>query len=82
MARGLCALALAVALAQGPSAKDPALAKGIALVKEGDFEAAVLALDGVVRRLAASPRRDQSPAAKSVRPSVSWRIGRLVRCAM
>ncbi len=58
MTLSLCALALAVALAEGTSAKDPALARGIALVREGEFEAAVLTLDRVVRRLAASPRRD------------------------
>jgi hypothetical protein len=50
------ALALALSLAGGPQAppsapEDRALADGIALVKEGDFEAALIQLDSVVRTL-------------------------------
>lgn len=52
---------LAEAQAQPP---DPQLVEGIRQVKEGDFETAVLTLDGVTRRLAGDParRRDLAQA--------------------
>lgn len=50
--------------AQSPRPSDPELAAGIALVREGDFENAVLKLDTVVRRLLAAPgpHRDAAQA--------------------
>jgi hypothetical protein len=44
-------LVLALAVLPAPPADDPDLAAGIVLVKDGDFEAAVLRLDAAVRRL-------------------------------
>jgi hypothetical protein len=60
MLRRSAAAALAsvlVASAALPAAPPPhpALARGLALVREGDFEAAVIELDGAVRRLEADP---------------------------
>src|SRR5689334_8276803 len=54
------ALALALALASAPFAgvarADDDLAKGIALVDDGDYDAAILVLDTAARRLAADPK--------------------------
>lgn len=55
---GCLSLALAVpAGAQAPVANDPDLAQGIQQVEEGDYNAAILTLDNVARRLAADPAR-------------------------
>jgi hypothetical protein len=48
--------------AQSPRAPDTELAAGIALVRDGDFEAAVLKLDTVVRRLLADAARSKEAA--------------------
>ena len=48
--------------AQSPRPSDPELAAGIALVREGDFENAVLKLDTVVRRLLAAPGTQKDAA--------------------
>lgn len=48
--------------AQSPRPLDPELAAGIALVREGDFENAVLKLDTVVRRLLSAPGTHQDAA--------------------
>ena len=58
MPKALLSLLLAALLAapaEGP-ARNPDLAAGIALVKEGDFESAVVRLDSAVRRLEAGPK--------------------------
>jgi tetratricopeptide (TPR) repeat protein len=50
--------------AQAPAASDPEVVKGVKLVDEGDYDAAILALDAAARRLAADPTkgRDLSQA--------------------
>lgn len=61
------ALAVALAAATLPAAAPaphPTLARGIALLGEGDFEAAVLALDAAVRALSSDP----APAASTALP--------------
>jgi hypothetical protein len=65
MAVALCVGWGAAALLPGAdtAAPDALLAEGIALVQQGDFEAAVLKLDEAARRLAADPsRRPADPA--------------------
>lgn len=61
----LSAAVLAGSLFARPAAEfqDPDLEQGVALVKEGDFEAAVLKLDEAARRLSAGPRSDKELAA-------------------
>lgn len=49
--------------AGGPSDRDEALAAGIALVKDGDFENAVVTLDAAVRRLEAAGRSAEAAQA-------------------
>jgi hypothetical protein len=63
--RVLCALVVGwspPAHAAAPSVQDPALAAGIALAREGDFQGALLKLDEVVRRLESeeAPARDRA----------------------
>jgi hypothetical protein len=55
------ALAIALAIAAPPQAfgADAELERGIRLVEDGDYDAAILTLDGVARRLAAEPSRVQ-----------------------
>ena len=59
MSRTILAAALAAALGLGPaaSAQEEDLARGIALVDEGDYDAAILVLDTEARRLARDPAR-------------------------
>ena len=71
----LCAVLCAVGAASLLPAEDvgtpeAVLAEGIALVQQGDFEAAVLKLDEASRRLAADPslRTSRPPAAGLTRP--------------
>jgi hypothetical protein len=68
----LCAVFGAASLlpAADPATPDGLLAEGIALVQQGDFEAAVLKLDEASRRLAADPARKppRPPAAGIMRP--------------
>ena len=52
----LSALLLAPALPAEAQVREPELVAGIALVQEGDFEAALATLEGAVRRLEAGPR--------------------------
>ncbi len=53
-----CLVALVAAPSEGRAqAPDPELVAGIRLVKEGDFETALLTLDGVARRLTGDPGR-------------------------
>lgn len=60
----LVALLLAATLVAGEvpqdlaTAQDPAVRSGIALVREGDFEAALASLDEAVRRLSVAPQPD------------------------
>jgi len=51
------AVAIALAVAPGAGAQEEDLAKGIALVDDGDYDAAILVLDTVSRRLAPDPAR-------------------------
>jgi tetratricopeptide (TPR) repeat protein len=51
------ALAGPVLAAAQPAPADPALAEGIRLVEQGDYDAAILTLDNTARRLAADPAR-------------------------
>ena len=46
-------LGLATAAASQTPVADPDVRRGIALVDEGEYDSAILALDGAVRRLAA-----------------------------
>lgn len=68
MRRAVCVLVIAAfagsppALHAQPAAADPDLAKGINQVRDGDFETAVLTLDGVVRRLSGQPGRSKDLA--------------------
>jgi hypothetical protein len=68
----LCAALAAASLLPAEDAGTPeaVLSEGIALVQQGDFEAAVLKLDEASRRLAADPSRRTSrpPAAGITRP--------------
>jgi hypothetical protein len=68
----LCAALGAASLVAADEAGTPeaVLAEGIALVQQGDFEAAVLKLDEASRRLSADPSRRTSrpPAAGATRP--------------
>ncbi|HET7291434.1 MAG TPA: hypothetical protein VFM88_03320 [Vicinamibacteria bacterium] len=62
MARKAPAVALVVALVSAPlpmgaQAPDPEVAKGVALVDDGDYDAAILSLDAAARRLAKDPQR-------------------------
>src|SRR5437762_13527594 len=43
--------------------KDPQVAKGIQAVEDGEYDAAILALDAATRRLAADPRNPDLPQA-------------------
>jgi len=65
LSTALSAAVLAGSLSTYPAAEvqDPDLAQGVTLVKEGDFEAAVLKLDEAARRLSAEPRNDKELAA-------------------
>jgi hypothetical protein len=55
----LVVVALAApAVADDPRPRDPELAAGIALAKEGDFETALVKLEGAVRRLEAGEKHD------------------------
>lgn len=67
-AAALCIVLGAVSLApaQNEPTPDAVLAEGIALVQQGDFEAAILKLDDASRRLAADPSRNPRPAAAGV----------------
>jgi hypothetical protein len=47
---------------QTPAAKDPEVLEGIRQVDEGDYDAAILTLDGAARRLARDPARAQEVA--------------------
>jgi len=63
MMRSLTCVCLVALLAAPPAgASDPDLAAGIALAKEGDFEAALPKLDAASRRLQASPGHDLTVA--------------------
>jgi hypothetical protein len=53
----LVALGLSPILSAQPAATDPEIEKGVRLVDEGDYDAAIVTLDGAVRRLAANPAR-------------------------
>jgi hypothetical protein len=67
----LCSvLAVSLLPAEDGATPDALLAEGIALVQQGDFEAAVLKLDEASRRLAADPARKAArpPAAGIMRP--------------
>lgn len=67
MSRAVCVV-FAAALASGPawdadtSSGAASLAEGIRQVNDGDFEAALLTLDGVVRQLGADPARQKDLA--------------------
>lgn len=65
LSTALSAAVLAGSLSPHPTAEvqDPDLMQGITLVREGDFEAAVLRLDEAVRRLSVGPRSDKELAA-------------------
>jgi len=69
MLRALVTAFSAAVLAGTPPAspaieiRDPDLEQGVTLVKEGDFEAAVLKLDEAARRLSLEPRGDKELAA-------------------
>jgi hypothetical protein len=71
-AAGLCAMLGAASFLPAGDVATPqaVLAEGIALVQQGDFEAAVLKLDEASRRLAADPsiRAARPPAAGLTRP--------------
>ena len=47
-------------LAQPPAVSDPEVAQGIKLVDEGEYDAAILALDAAARRLAQRPDQQQA----------------------
>ena len=62
--RGILALVISLTVAflsnpvfaaQAPAASDPEVKKGIQLVDDGEYDRAILTLDGAARRLAASP---------------------------
>ena len=61
--RAVIAVAVSVALVLSPlagavrAAEDPDVAKGVSLVDDGDYDAAILLLDAVARRLASDPGR-------------------------
>lgn len=67
------ALALVVGAAASPQdVKDADLARGIRLVHEGDFEAAVLQLDAAARRLETDPRARKQTATAYVYLGVAY----------
>lgn len=51
--------------AQPPEVEDPDVRKGIALVDEGEYDAAILALDGAARRLAADEKHSARDLAEA-----------------
>lgn len=63
MRRVLLAVVVSATLAGGPllqaapGAEDPDLAKGVALVDDGDYDLAILTLDNAARRLAQDPKQ-------------------------
>ena len=65
MTRKVQALVLVLALVSSPltapaqAALDAEVAKGMALVDDGDYDAAILALDAAARRLAQDPKKTQ-----------------------
>jgi hypothetical protein len=61
MGLALVVLASPVARAQAP-APDPEVARGIALVEDGDYDGAIFTLDGAARRLAKDPARAREMA--------------------
>src|SRR5262245_53874135 len=52
--------------------RDPDLAQGVTLVKEGDFEAAILKLDEAARRLSREPRSDKELAAANLYLGIAY----------
>ena len=79
MRRVFVAVIVSATLAGGPlldtarCAEDPELAKGVALVDDGEYDSAILALDTVARRLARDPKetRDLSQAFKLFQSAAS-----------
>lgn len=58
----LAVLALSVPASGQAPAPDPEVAKGIALVEDGDYDGAIFTLDGAARRLAGEPARAREAA--------------------